>query len=214
MSEYKVVTSTPQSLSPGAAAVASVNKRGEIIGMPWHVQLGLEGKLFAAMAGTETAPITLGNTVIDNDQPEFILRVPTGTTVIPLFAQIVLEATGAALFEGGMAVEDSDPGSGTSTVADQVPTNMKSRGAGSTCTARQLVTANLTQVNLRWIWRCGEPADLDSAVGGNRFNWTYMDNIPPLLVGPAALMLYAANGTSGTGFITLIFAEFASSGLE
>ena len=213
MSEYKVVTATPQSLASGAAALASVTKRGELITMPWHVQLANEGKVFVTAAGTETAPITLGNTVIDNDQPEFILRVPTGTTVIPLFAQIVLEATGGALFEGGMTVEDSDPTSGTSTAADQAPTNMKSRGAGSTCTARQLVTANLTQVALRWIWRAGEPADLDSAVGGNRFNWNYMDQIAPVLVGPAAVMLYAANGTSGTGFITLIFAEFVG-GIE
>lgn len=208
MSEYKVVGTTPQSLSEGAAALATVSKRGELVAMPWHVQLANEGKVFVTTAGTETAPFTLGNTVVDNDQPEFLLRIPTGTTVIPLFCQIVLEATGAALFEGGMAIEDSDPGSGTSSAADAAPTNMKSRGAGSTCTARQLVTANLTQVNHRWIWRAGEPADLDSAVGGNRFNWNYMDQIAPVLVGPAALMVYAANGTSGTGFITLIYAEF------
>ena len=217
MADFKTIGSTPQALSSGIAASASINRRGEQLAIPWHVQLALEGKLFVAGVGSATTPITTNlNLVIDLTQPAFLLRVPQGTTVVPLYVHAYYEATGAAIAEGIISIADNDPGSGTSSALTRTPTNLVSNGGGQTsaCTGAQIVTAALTLTNQREIWRFGEPADLDSAVtGGNHFQWSYQTHIVPVLHGPAAMLVDVACGTSGSVFVNVIWAEFRTSDL-
>lgn len=216
MANY-VVTTTPQNLSAGADGSLSLSKRGEQLYMPWHVQLAAEGRLFTCGVGQITTPITTNlNVVIDDTQPAFMLRIPTGTTVIPMWMHVYYEATGGTLAEGAAYHTDSDPGSGTSSALTRTPVNMKSRGPGSSCTGAQVVTSSITYTNNREFWRFGEPADLDSTVTGKGgFSWSYLTNSNvPVCVGPATINLEVAAGTSLSIFITVVYAEFRSNELE
>lgn len=217
MADTLVVTTSPQNLSAGASANASLNKRGEQLTMPWHVQLTMEGRVFTCGVGQITTPISASvNTAIDDTQPAFMLRVPTGTTIIPLWLHAYYEATGAAIAEGAAYVSDSDPGSGTSSALTRTPVNLKSRGGISACTGAQIVTSSITYTNNREFWRFGEPADLDGTVTGKGgFMWSYLthSNIP-ICVGPATLNVEIACGTSASIFFTCTYAEFRSNELE
>ena len=218
MATGTVVTNNARNLAAGQNALPTMNKRGELInGQPWHVQLALEGKVYTCGVGQITTPISSNvNLVIDDTQPAFMLRVPVGTTVIPLWMHAYYEATGAAIAEGAAYLTDSDPGSGTSSALTRTPVNMKTRGPGSTCTGAQIVTASLTFVNNREFWRFGEPADLDGTVTGKGgFSWSYLQNSNiPIAVGPATINCEIACGTSSSIFFTMVYAEFVSSDLE
>ena len=218
MATGQVVTNTARNLSAGATGLPSLNKRGELIaGQPWHLQLVMEGKVFTCGVGQITTPITTNlNNTIDDTQPAFMLRVPVGATVIPLWMHVYYEATGAAIAEGAAYLTDSDPGSGTSSTLTRTPVNMKTRGVGSRCTGAQVVTASLTYVNNREFWRFGEPADLDGTVTGKGgFSWSYLTNSNvPIAVGPATINVEIACGTSLSIFFTMVYAEFASDSLE
>ena len=213
--EFKAVGNSARSgISVGDLVPASVNKRGELVAMPWAVQLAAEGRVFSAGGGTESTPVTGGNTVVDLDQPEFLLRVPAGTAIVPLHIHFLFEATGGTIAEGGASIADNDPGSGTSTAADRTPKGLSTISAGSACTAAQLVTANLTLTNNREIWRFGEPTDLDATNSNNGFEWSYLKNPPMVLYGPAALLVYGVAGTSSTFYVTVTWAEFLTSDLK
>lgn len=197
--------------SEGSAGSARINRRGELVTVPWHVQLALDGKVHAALAGTETAPITIANLVIDQDQPEFLLRVPSGVTVIPLTIIVGREATGAGITETEAWVSTGDPGNGTSSAIALGPINLGVNiGGTSACTARQLVTAEVTVSSLMEFWRHTEPVDADSVGGACQYVWSHLTHATPVIKGPGGLGVCTTTGTSSTGFITVVYAEFSS----
>ena len=198
----------------GAAGSARINRRGEVVVVPWHIQLALDGQGYAAGAGSVTTPYTLGNTVIDLTQPEFLLRVPSGYVVIPLSIQVVFEVTGGALADVMATVATGDPGDGTSTVADKLPTTLgKNIGSTPASLARQLVTAALTLSNQTEFWRSGDPLDIDAAAGAKVVHeWSALTHPGvPVIYGPGALTVHQVCATSGTGHIQVVFAEFSAS---
>ena len=211
------VSTSPQNLSSGDSETASLNRRAELLRMPWHIQLALEGRVFTAGAGTITTPITFtSTTVVDVTLPDFLLRVPTGVVIVPLYAHIIYEATGGTLTEGVMSRTDTDPGNGTSSAADRLAVNLKTRGVNSSCTVRQLVTVTPTFINNTEFWRWGEPPDLDATVSGESgFTWDYQRNANvPYIIGPATLNIASGTGTSSTGYITVVWAEFLTSEVQ
>lgn len=216
--DYKVVTTSSRLLDSGvSASEITVNKRGELVrGWPWHLQLVQEGKVYTCGAGTVSTEITFtSTTVVDITLPDFLIRVPSGTTIIPLYMHVYYQATGGTVTEGVALYSTTDPGNGTSSAADRTPVNMKSRGGSSACTTRQLVTVTPTFVNATEFWRWGEPADLDGTVTGESgFTWDYQRNgNVPVIIGPATLHLASGTATSSTGFITVVYAEFTTSSL-
>lgn len=199
-------------------AVSALTGKDSIIleGLPWHVRMAQEGKLYGAHAGSETAAITFANLVADQDQPEVLLIVPQGTTVIPVYASIYREATGAVLSETVFTASENDVGNGTSSAIDIGPVNMKTGDPQtSACTARQLVTVNVSAlVDPMEFYRSGAPQDLDAGNGRNPDEWSYLNQVAPVLKGPASWLISAVCGTSSTGFVTIIWAEFLTSELE
>ena len=202
----------------GVAVSALAGKDSIILqGLPWDVRMAQEGKLYGAHAGSETAAITFANLVADQDQPEFLLRVPQGTSVVPIYVGIYRQASGAVLSETVFTASSNDVGNGTSSAIEIGPVNMKSGDPQtSACTARQLVTSNVSALTSPLeFYRAGTPTDMDAAAGEtNPEEWSYKIQSAPMLKGPASFLISAVCGTSSVGFIVVTWAEFLTSELE
>jgi hypothetical protein len=211
----------PQTNADDSLVPLRLNRRGELqTGMPWHVMLALEGKVYSTNAGSESTEFVPGNTAWDADQPEFALQIPDGTTVIPLFASIHLQVTGAALAEVGMGIQsdygDNVPGT-NSTAMTIAPTNVNPafKNTASRCTAAYLITSNITQSNYVELWRRGYPSDPDVATNPEpTYEWSYLTHPAPALVGDAGVNLYAATASGSDAFLSFTWAEFETSKIQ
>ena len=106
-------------------------------------QYAKEGRVFVANMGSVTTPITF--LVTAANRPDAWIRVPSGTTIIPISVHVTLEAMAGTATEIDVRTCANDIGNGTSSAADVGPLNMH-RGSSITslCTARQLATADTT----------------------------------------------------------------------
>lgn len=183
----------------------------------------LEGKVFCANAGTATGPVGFGVSNIDTTEPDLLIVVPSGTTIIPIELRIKMEAYGStALFEAMAAI-----GKGGAKIASGdtavVPTNLNtSSGLLSSCDVRCASTAGATYMTSKVseFWRDGlqksvttATADDDQAHKPETFVWRLKESgYLPICEGAGCLAAFAA-AQGGSGFITCIYAEFASSAL-
>lgn len=179
---------------------------GAIIQVPWFTALALEGRVFYASDADQNDLVT-GQTSFAATTPSFLLRVPSGTTAIPLMVD--LGQTGSVA--GGavdviIEIDDADRYSSGGTAetilsarTDQPITPACSLYSGATASAGYGV-----RVIGRTIGQDVSPAE--GAV--NAFVWHPSLEAPPLLVGPAALAIYTYAGTTGpTWFWTIKWAE-------
>lgn len=213
--------STVPTSGEGASPNALATRRAEQVFIPAFAQWGLEGRLLVANRGTMTTPIVSGHVAIDEDQPEFVVRVPTGTTILPLYLETVIETilTASVVQEIMYACAGNDIGNGTST--NVVPINLATSGGKATnCVVQREYTANSTAPTstrefARWGMTTGATAGDNNAGGVRNFPWAAGEmGFAPVLVGPASLMLYAASATTSiTCFMTVVWAEFLSSEL-
>lgn len=172
--------------------------------------LSFIGRCFVASSGTETTPITAA--AYDQDQPAFTLGVPNGTVIIPFRLEFMLESFAGTDNEAIAWMTDNAIPAGTSAAATEGPNNMRSDAPlrFSSCTARQLHTANVTLTAYRELWRVGQPL-ADTNPGA--FVWE--PRPAPVLVGPASLGLaLAATTTQPTYYLKVYWAELSNSWLK
>ena len=87
---------TPSRIDAGVKTAARINQAEELVQIPWHYQLCLEGRIFVAGSGLAETEIN-GEAAIDEQTPTFLLAAPTaGTIVIPLYLRIYLDTEGGA----------------------------------------------------------------------------------------------------------------------
>ena len=187
-----------------------VTRDGSLFVADYKLKLALQGRVFVVNAGTVTTPLTF--LVTAANRPDVVLRVPSGTTVMPLVVETVLEAAAGTATELDVRMASNDIGSGTSSAASVGPLNLRSDGpVTSAVTARQLYTADATAettpISLhRKTWPLAQATGLEPYVD------YWMPDVPPILVGPASLAIYiAATTTQATGFVQILFAEVPSS---
>ncbi|HEC64707.1 MAG TPA: hypothetical protein ENI23_05405 [bacterium] len=190
-------------------------KDGAIYAAEWIQSLIDAGHGFSAGIGLLSAAEALPAAAITTLRPQLWIRVPTNTTIIPLYGAIEVEDTGATTaFEVAIGKVGSDVGNGTSSAADFGPVNM-STGADlytSKCTARQEATGDVTADADDDLWRAFKSEDnatTPATAGGLNFEWDPRGRAPKL-VGPATLIMNI--GSSSAPIVTARFqwVEFAS----
>ena len=176
-----------------------------------------EGRVWSAGIGVLTTPESLAATDLVRQTPAFFLRVPAGRIVVPIMVQIVLEATGAAVFQALVSNSNNDCGTGNSVAATPVNVNSRYATVTSSVTAYGTNTGSTgtAPTGVSDLWRIYQQVDNDAITGGQTRPFTYdpfrgegQHAITGLSAGISSFLVYAANGTSSTAFIVATWAEW------
>lgn len=189
----------------------------------WRLDAIRNGQGFHVDVGAFSTPITGGGdgTVIDLDQPELRVNIPTGTTILPIridvTAVIPLLAADVDECEILAAADISAVGAaGTSTA--ETPVNMKTRHTNtSLCTIGSAFTVNQTAeptLGMELI-RNQITGDSQTAAGvmWTSFKVLFIPTYPPMIDGPAALYLYWGGTVAVSGFAQVEWLEYKTSDL-
>lgn len=180
-------------------------------GFGWHFDVG------AFSTG-----ITGGGagTILDLDQPEFGISIPSGYTCIPLRMQVVchtpLLATDADEAEILIAVDRAAAWAGDGTVTAETPTNMRS-DITSACPLRcfSAATADITDPVLGIeLARRAVTGDMNGTPANalwGQLDLVYEPMVPGFFVGPAAIYGYWGGTVATPGFAHLDFIAIPSS---
>lgn len=206
--------------SPAVVMARALPGGAQAVG-DWLQSLILRGFGWHATVGTLTTPITGGGagTVLDLDQPEFVIDVPQGYVVIPVRMtvqiQIGLQTTDAHENEILIAADLTQDFDGTGTFTAETPMNMRTDIAGSTCpcTIGSAFTADTTDPVLSHeLARKQAVTDVQTAVGVNvyQMDLLYEPSRPPIIVGPAMIVGYWGGDIALPGFAQLQFIAMPS----
>jgi hypothetical protein len=206
-------------ISEGENQYLRLMRDGSIIKTSWLMSKAIEGKVFAAHAGVLTTPVTFNGT-IDAAEPDLLVTVPTGTTIIPVLINVCFEDTGSAAVQDVFAVASNVyDNSVTATASTIYNYRTDQAAAGSKCTAYSVVTSTSGTTpesgNFIEFWRpysgFAEDAFNSSTSWGNNAvhgsQWHIGDaKVPPIIKGTGSLSVYAS-AQAGTGFITAVWVE-------
>lgn len=189
------------------------NSRGEGIVLPAYFNAVAEGRMFVANVGTATTPISFAKTAYDADQPQFVIDVPSGTTIMPISLKVVHETEAGTLNEVIWSVSDGILGAGTSTVV--TPANARTQVSGvqpsSVCSLYSLYTGNSTAPSNGFEFaRFSSPFVLSDGDPHNdhRYIWTAQgEGWAPMIQGTGALVCHIVGGTAPTGYLTAVWWE-------
>lgn len=211
MADTKV--SVAQSVnSDGTTPPLRLSRSGDLYVADLYRQWVLEGRVFVVNQGTASTPIDFAETAYDEDQPQFALRVPSGTTIIPLSISVVFEDSPGTDNEVIWGLTGNDIGNGTS--SSLTPYNVLSAGGKTTgCTARSLYTGNATAATqIKELDRVVYPFADATTDPVKKFNVPASVLVP--IKGADTLCMWTAAGTDGPqGFTTVVYAEFQSTEL-
>ena len=183
---------------------------GSLFTADWFQALALEGRVFAVNSGTGTAPTTFGGAYSATDV-DLGIDVPDATAIMPITIEVNLQTTGASLFEVIMLASRSLQA--TTGGVTLTPVALRTDAPNSTNTTVIGTDGSVTATDPNTtgayeFYRSGYPTDPDVAGNPNpRYAFSALrDGVFPLIVGEGSIAVYAS-GTSGTGFITAIWAE-------
>lgn len=177
-----------------------------------------EGRVFQGFEGVLTSEATFAPTNLVRQSPQFMVRVPAGIVMIPLFGQMAFEATTAVL-QVLVSCCNNDPGVANMTAITPVNVNTRFSLVNSQCTAYGTNAGNTgaAPTGVADLYREYHQADRDAIAGAPT---------PPLTYNPRgglgqecvignnadvqAYLYYALAGTAGasTGFSIHTWAEF------
>ena len=181
-------------------------------GFGWHVDVG-----------AFSTPIVGGGngTVLDQDQPELSLAIPSGFTFIPLRVhaqvQVALLAADSEESEILFAVDRitlADVTAASGTV--ETPTNMRTdRIGGCPCPILSAVTTNITNpalgVELARAVKLGDFQGTPATTMLTDLALLYEPIRPPFIVGPAGFYAYWGGTVAASGFLQMDFLVIPSS---
>ena len=209
---FKVIESTYPGSPHGLGVEAALNTRQELRVPNYSMQLSMDGRVFIANVGTATTPIDLAKTAYDADQPQVVVDVPSGKTIVPLYLGVYLEDSAGTDTEIIWGISDCLVGAGTSTAV--TPVNMRTDNAYTTsCTVRSLYTANGTDVTgssykFAEFYRSGTPFADEADHLALQFEWSAQTHVAPVIVGEGSLVMWADGTTTApAGYVTVIWWE-------
>jgi hypothetical protein len=222
--EGKILQTTKEIFSEGVQVTGAFSRRGDLFIADWIQAAIMEGRGFAANVGALSTPIVGGGngTIIDLDQPEFGMIIPSGTTLVPIRLNLQLTTPLLATDEDeAEAVAYVDTTAATVTAALDgtwantiTPKNMKiavSNALASNCTVKSVCSADTTDPT--------ESIDLMHTiirgdVQGTAANalWTknellYEPKNPPFIIGPASLFVHWGGTVAVYGFMQFFWLE-------
>ena len=214
---------SPQYDVSGTKEIAWGTLDGAQVTQSWLQAKVAEGKVFAANGGRGSGPITFAG-AYDADAPDLHINVPLGTTIIPVYLEVIYEAVGTETTMEIIGLASST-GSAAATGTATTAYNMRIGGGGSACRVTAAVdAAGVTDPNggqYFEFWKFQRPLTDTVASGENDrlplvFSWSGLTTPAPMIVGSSAngacMAVYAAS-QAGTGFITAIWVEDSSGNL-
>lgn len=223
MAKIKAVakqTTAVDRVSEGTDVYIRAFRDGSLTTAQFFQALAIEGRCFCANIGTLTTPATFAATAIDGTEPDIILEVPSGVTVLPISLDIQMEAYGTnAIFEC-VAAYGTGGSRGAATGGTAItPVNLRTDAPrGSSCVCYSTIddaTATYLTGNKVEFFRNGLQSAITKATAVNNianadfvhFNWSAaISGFQPVIVGAAQLFVNAMS-QAGTGFMTLVWAE-------
>ncbi len=205
-----------ENASEGNWVAARADRTGIQFTANWKEALVLEGRVHTFMVGAlETGIVGGGNgTTIDADQPEFVVSVPSGTSLIPLEITIAFGTDLNAAAEVAQALVIADTAAAyddSGTVTTETPVNLLSGGGVTTvATAVSACTVNMTApTESHLIAAEAWGFSILSSTGGSGTDYTlhYLADIPHILKGPAAFYGYWGATGAATGWAKVTWAE-------
>lgn len=223
---YAVRRVVPDRTTSDTAALNSLDasRGGELYTYDWKQRRVAEGKGFVVNVGAFSTPITGGGagTVLDLDQPEFVINVESGKVLVPLRFHIQTQqpllATDADEVEILIAVDRTAKWAGDGTFTAETAFNMNtastnsySGSVGSAFSADMLMTTGADAVLGIELAHSVNVGDVNGTPGFAAFNTKhellYEPAVSPFIVGPAAVIGYWGGTVATTGFAQLFFLE-------
>jgi len=137
---FEVYRSLGAGFGTGGTPGAWLNTLGQQVVMDWQQAMLLDGRGYQVRAGTISAPVTGDGTAITDTAAEMSADAASGTTIIPVFAQVAVDTP--TTDDGEMAIKSVATVSSSGTAF--VPLPLKSDGSAATSTARVQATGNVT----------------------------------------------------------------------
>lgn len=207
----------------------SVPDGGLVVG-DWIDALVARGYGWHTTIGAFSTPITGGGngTILDIDQPEGIVSVPTGWTMRPIRIHVQCQPPlGASDSDETEILIALDPGAasrldGTTTTEDVF--NLRTdRVGGSPVSVRSAATADVSRDDGAGLTNDPDldielsrrvkvyDTKTDVGVVWNDLDLLYEPRYPPFVVGPGCIYLYWGGTVATTGFAQVQFVAFPSS---
>lgn len=189
----------------------------------WKQRAVLQGRGFHVDVGAFSTPIVGGGngTVLDQDQPEACISVPTGTSILPIRihiqCQTPLLATDADEAEALIAVDIAAAQDATGTATAETALKMYMGTGTSLCTATSAYTANATSPTLGMeLARAVITGDMNGTPANalwGKLDLLYVPQVCPVLVGPCAIYIYWGGAVAVSGFAQIEWLEYLTSDL-
>ena len=188
-----------------------------LVGIDWVQTLIARGYGWGIEVGNFDTGITGGGagTVIDLDQPEFGVSVPSGYTLVPFDVKIVarpgLQTTDSHVTDILLAVDRTAAWAGDGTVTSETAVNLRTNTAsGCPATCFSAATADITDPVLGAISldRRSLLTDVQgtaATVNLMELKLDYQPIRPPFLVGPCAMYGYWGGSIAVVGFAQVNF---------
>ena len=229
MSDVRVtreVSAVSRGTSDGDLRALRGTRDGAVFTADWYLAAALEGRAFGVNHGTGTSPITTNAGALIVAEPDLLIQVPVGTTILPVYIEYAIEDTGGAGPLEVIAMASSaatQAASGTAGTALTIYNMRTDAPVTSLCTADRTNTGGVTPYTGNFVeFYRGYAGDATDQHGSNtaqtinsatRAHWSASSTmIPPILTGISQLCIYLV-GTALTGWITVIWVEMPSSSI-
>lgn len=218
----KVRQNTYETYADGQERVARGNRRGEAVVIPSFLQASFDKRVYQAGIGSASTPVSMAKTAYDADQPQLVIDVPSGVTIVPLELLVSLETSAGTLNEVIWGCAGDNVGAGTSTAVTAAPglANLFIPSSGTapatSCSVYRQYTGNGTDVTddadffefYREVYAFAD-ATTDPF---KTFKWKATESPAPIIQGTGSLVLWIVSATTAsTGFVRAKWWEFKSS---
>jgi len=199
----EVMQDSYHSTGEGTTGKLRLNPRGELVVPDFFTQLVLDGRVFNASNAAQETLEDLSETSrgASNVNPALLLDVPTGTTAVPLEVLLDIGADGTDE-DIAITICTDDATRYSSGGAAITPVNMRKDDAqSSACTFKSgsstiTAAANTDDDTLYSARIAAEGAPRTSVTGTPSFFWTARLYTPPVLIGPASLLVFIVSATA------------------
>jgi hypothetical protein len=196
----------------GVKVPLRTQRDGAAVSQDWIHALSAEGRVYVANMGTADTAISWANTAYDADQPDLVVDVPDGVIAIPLYFAVNVVASGAAIFRASLNISPVRTLQATACAYTAItPVNARiSNPRTCASTAAHSITVNGADpsAGALWLTQQGNQGDIDAIVLSSLFTWSVRDcAFLPMIEDGGSINAYIFNGTSGTGFATIAWAE-------
>lgn len=188
----------------GAAGHIRLNRRGELVIVPVELQWALDGRVFNASNAVQETDEAFAETGrgTANINPSLLVDVPSGKTIIPLEVIIDLGNTPGTSVDMNFTINTDDATRYSSGGAAITPINMrKDDPRASACpvysgSTQIVASANTDDDTIFNLMVEAEATPRTAVAGLPLVNWTSKLYVPPVLVGPASLLVFMMSAST------------------